>query len=73
MTKKVAQMMIFDFDRTESIREKEKMLVTSIFSFSHNVFKRSLLQGCEKLGLCGKELILSQTSTEDYVSAVEVL
>ena len=28
----------------KTLREKEKMLVTSIFSFSHNVFKR-LLQG----------------------------
>ena len=25
--------------------EREKMLVTSIFSFSHNVFKRLLIQG----------------------------
>ena len=32
------------------------MLVTSIFSFSHNVFKRFLSQGREKLKLCGKEL-----------------
>ena len=32
------------------------MLVTSIFSVSHNVFKRLLLQGCQKSGLCGKEL-----------------
>ena len=32
------------------------MLVTSIFSFSHNVFKRLLLQGREKSGLCGKGL-----------------
>ena len=33
------------------------MLVTSIFSFSHNVFKRHLSQGCLKSELCGKELI----------------
>ena len=26
----------------KQFREKEKMLVTSIFSFSHNVFKRLL-------------------------------
>ena len=31
------------------------MLVTSIFSFSHVVFK-GLLQGRQKSGLCGKEL-----------------
>ena len=34
------------------------MLVTSIFSFSHNVFKRFLPWGCKKSGLCGKALIL---------------
>ena len=34
------------------------MLVTSIFSFSHNVFKSLLFQGCEKLRLFGKELKL---------------
>ena len=32
------------------------MLVTSIISFSHNVFKGFLPQGHLKLGLCGKEL-----------------
>ena len=36
--------------------EKEKMLVTSIFSFSHNVFKSLLLQGPKKSELCGKEV-----------------
>ena len=29
----------------EPLQEKEKMLVTSIVSFSHNVFKRLLFQG----------------------------
>ena len=38
------------------------MLVTSIFSFSHNVFKSLLFQGHSKSGSCGKELTLSQTS-----------
>ena len=33
------------------------MLVTSIFSFSFNVFKSPLFQGRQKSGLCGKELI----------------
>ena len=32
------------------------MLVTSIFFFSHNVFKRLISQGRQKSGLCGKEL-----------------
>ena len=30
-------------DMLENIVEKEKMLVTSIFSFSHNVFKKLYL------------------------------
>ena len=30
---------------SETLWEKEKMLVTSIFSFSHNVFKKLLFQG----------------------------
>ena len=30
----------------KTLWEKEKMLVTSIFSFSHNVFKRLLSKGC---------------------------
>ena len=37
----VVQMMQSFYDTIENIvGEKEKMLVTSIFSFSHNVFKR---------------------------------
>ena len=40
----------------KTLWEKGKMLVTSIFSFSHNVFKRLLFQGREKSGLFGKEL-----------------
>ena len=32
------------------------MLVTTIFSFSHNLFKSCLIQGKKKLGLCGTEL-----------------
>ena len=37
----------FAFEKVENIvGKKEKMLVTSIFSFSNNVFKRLLTQGC---------------------------
>ena len=32
------------------------MLVTKIFSFSHNVFERPLSQGRYQSGLCGKGL-----------------
>ena len=41
--------------------EKEKMLVTSIFAFSNNVFKSLLSQDRENQGLFGKELNLSHT------------
>ena len=37
---------------------KEKLLVTSNFSFSHSVFKRLLLQTRKNQGLFGKRLIL---------------
>ena len=38
--------MIFVFDRVENIVGKgRKMLVTSIFSFSHKVFKSLFFQG----------------------------
>ena len=40
----------------ENIVGKEEMLVTSIFTFSHNVFKRLPFQGRFKSGSCGKEL-----------------
>ena len=36
--------------------EKEKLLVTSNFSFSHSVFKRLVQQTCKKQGLFGKVL-----------------
>ena len=39
----------------KTLWENEKMLVTSIFSFSHSVFK-SPYWGCYKSGLCGWEL-----------------
>ena len=38
-------MMIFVFDKVETLWKKEKMLVTSIFSFSLNVFERFFSQG----------------------------
>ena len=36
--------------------EKEKLLVTSNFSFSFSVFKRLVSQGCQKVLLCGNGL-----------------
>ena len=42
----VAENFKFVLERVENmVGKKEKMLVTSILSFSHNVFKRLLLQG----------------------------
>ena len=45
--------------------EMEKMLVTSIFSFSHNVFKRFLSQGGYESGLYGK-VLTSGTGEPNY-------
>ena len=48
----------------KTLWEKEKLLVTSKFSFSHSVFKRLVLQTRKNLGLFGKGLILNP---EHYV------
>ena len=37
--------------------EKEKLLDTSNFSFSHSVFKRLVSQGRQKVSLCGNGLM----------------
>ena len=42
--------------------EKEKLLVTSNFSFSYSVFKRLVLQTCENQGLFGKGLKISKSA-----------
>ena len=42
----------------KTLWEKEKLLVTSNFSFSHSVFKRLVLQTRKNQGLFGKGLIL---------------
>ena len=43
-----------------TLREKEKLLITSNFSFSHSVFKTLILQTHKNKGLFGKGLTLSQ-------------
>ena len=43
-------------NRYKTLWEKEKLLVTSNFSFSHNVFKRLILQACKNQGLFGQGL-----------------
>ena len=40
--------------------EREKLLVTSNFSFSRSVFKTLILQICKKQGLFGKGLSLNE-------------
>ena len=37
---------------------KEKLFVTSNFSFSHSVSKSLLSQGCQNVSLCGNGLML---------------
>ena len=50
---------------TKTLWEKEKLLVTSNFSFSHSVFKKVLMQTRKNQGLFGKELKdLKKNSTE---------
>ena len=44
-------------NRYKTLWEKEKLLVTSNFSFSHSVFKRLVSQGRLKVLLCGNGLI----------------
>ena len=46
----------FSLNGLKTLCEKEKLLVTSNFSFSHSVFKRLVLQTRENQGLFGKGL-----------------
>ena len=43
-------------NRLKTLWEKEKLLVTSNFSFSHSVFKRLVSLGRQKVSLCGNGL-----------------
>ena len=45
----------------KTLWEKEKLLVTSNFSFSYSVFKRLVLQTHKNQGLFGKGLTISKT------------
>ena len=45
-------------DRYKTLWEKEKLLVTSNFSFSHSVFKKLVSQGRQKVSLYGNGLTL---------------
>ena len=46
----------------KTLWEKEKLLVTSNFSFFHSVFKRLVSRGCQKVSLCGNGLIFDLIS-----------
>ena len=48
----------------KTLGEKEKLLITSNFSFSHNVFKRLVLQTGKNQGLFGKELNKNQQTLQ---------
>ena len=57
----MTQKLIFLFGRVENIVGKKKMLVTSIFFLSHNVFKRYRSYGRYNSGLGGRHLSYSFT------------
>ena len=56
----------------KTLREKEKLLVTSNFSFSHRVFKRVLLQTRKNQGLFGKGLNLYQITKNNAIPLLQV-
>ena len=59
----------FKFDkngREKTLQEKEKLLVTSNFSFSHNIFKRLVLQTCKNQGLFGKGLMTLEETFKSF-------
>ena len=59
--------MVESFPKAEkTLREKEKLLVTSNFSFSLSAFKRLVLQTRKNKGLFGKGLSLVG-SHEEYI------
>ena len=47
--------------------EKEKLLITSNFSFSHNVFKRLVLQTLKNQGMFGK--LLKEHYTKQVITS----
>ena len=49
-------MLKLSFIGEQTLWEKKKMLVTNIFFFSHNVFKRLFPPVHQKSSFCGKEL-----------------
>ena len=54
-------------NRQKTLWEKEKLLVTSNFSFSHSVFKRLVSQGRQKVSLCGNGLRGNLSFTHRFI------
>ena len=58
------------------MREKEKLLITSNFSFSHSVFKRLVSRGRQKVSLCGnglkgtgkKKMMVTTVTGKEFIS-----
>ena len=61
----VSQMVQFYSELKETLWEKEKMMVASIFSFSRNVCERLVFQGCENQGLFWKGLTVPNDKVLD--------
>ena len=49
-----SKMLLFSLNRKKTLWQKEKMLVSDIFSFTHSVFKSPLFQGYKKSRLWDK-------------------
>ena len=56
----------------KTLWEKEKLLVTSNFSFSHSVFKRLVSQGRQKASLCGNGLNTKKNIKLDRHFALQI-
>ena len=50
----LVEKVVMNFKNIKSLWQKEKMLITTMFSFHHKVFKRLLSKDCLKSGLFGK-------------------
>ena len=61
------------FSRVETLWEKEKLLVTSNFSFSHCVFKRLVQQTHKNQGLFGKGLMMDMCKNSLWLGKSVVL
>ena len=55
----------------KTLREMEKLLVMSNFSFSHSVFNRHVIQKRKSQGLFGKGLIFSKNEPRVFIQIVD--